>query len=158
MDYVACTWRKKITLVGADGVRTAAQQCTAGECPHVGQNVTPEQCATCPVRAMLARREKRRAPVPLPPPPPTIPIITRDKTATEQWPLCDDRNKYATIKCCGQVSVVRRCKSKAAPQYQKDLTPQDCVGCQFRRAANPAAVEVFQISSIESQGCNGDVR
>ena len=60
--YPACPMRKRITLWAADGTKTKVQRCTEEDSEKYTENVTPEDCLECPLRASLARLDSNHHP------------------------------------------------------------------------------------------------
>lgn len=137
MDYLTCTKRQKLHVVNRNGEKDTKHQCCAETAEAFGQFVTPEICAACPVRIHIAKQAAKAAADP------AVQVRTdckgpvqKDTTADPTWVSCETRNRAVLIKCCGQQDTVRICTSIEAPTRGKQVSPETCAGCPFRKPAS----------------------
>lgn len=132
--FPLCPARQRLTQWGVDGSKTHVQRCTEQTAEKANQNVTPEDCSDCPVRALLvrdgseyqstAKRPAKQASGPL-----------KKDEGGGGYVFCDTRQVLTVVPTCGSCSKVmhyRICDGDKSPHYRGMVTPEQCADCPFR--------------------------
>lgn len=113
--FEPCAFRQKMSIMGVDGVKTAAQRCTHVKAEHFTKDVTEDMCVGCVFRMeKIAPKEYARK--------------------EEPFPTCEDRIIVAVVPlCCGDSTTQAKCESKTSPMKGLKVNPEVCRGCQHQR-------------------------
>lgn len=135
MEFKPCSARINLVAFRADGGKDKVYRCSEPTSPHPNQDVTPEDCDSCPVRvavleAAVAGRTFVRSPLAVYP-------KKVDANASEGFLACLDRVKVQRPACCGQFTEHRLCNSMQSPLFGEEVTPVMCSQCPVRRIDAP---------------------
>lgn len=135
-DFLPCAKRLELVQFNADGSKDRVHRCAEPTAEKANQNVTPVDCAACPVRrASLAKSlaDKTFTPV--------HKFDGRGARARypdrggDGFPSCADRLVVEMPVCCGQTIERRICNSLDCVYFQGEVTPVICAQCPVRRTA-----------------------
>jgi hypothetical protein len=156
--WAHCVHRQEIVRFNKDGTKTPAARCAHQACSRFNTDLTPADCAGCPLRNISglrpahgdARVHKREYAEPrivdgklvyeeTDKKPPSVPAgYQRSEDAWVFLPLwlpCEDREMAATVQRCGQLKMNPMCGSRKCGRYGLPITPEVCEGCPVRRVS-----------------------
>lgn len=128
---LGCTKKQKIALTDKHGEQSVVHRCVEIKSDYYAQDVTPNECNTCPFRVT----------------PPKIPVVTATEAkanapkyhspiihiiSDNSFAPCDDRVMQTVIQCCGKVGYRRVCTSGVCQYNKKEVTETICASCPLR--------------------------
>lgn len=121
--------------------RVIAQRCLEQTAENANKDVTPEQCAGCPVRKPLLQKDKASGAYK--PPATTVKLFKslpqrKDEGGGDGFPPCDKRLIVTIPSCCNQKDELRVCDCPDFSRYGADVTPHICQQCPHRPNAGEA--------------------
>lgn len=126
--------RKALVVYQADGSKDRLQRCTEQDADKANENVTPEDCLECPLRAHLVRdgsklhqaakkaRDSRGG-------------VLKPDTSGQGYVKCEHRQILtwkSTCSSCSKELTARICNGDKSPFFRTAVSSSQCAGCPFR--------------------------
>ena len=129
--YKPCSARTQLIAFRADGGKDKVQRCGEDTAPKAFKDVTPEDCADCPVRkvvlqAAVARKDYVKTPI-------KNAIREEPAPAEPGFVKCEDRLAVIVPTCCGKTGKRFICNSTDCHHYKGEITPVVCAACPFKK-------------------------
>jgi len=131
-NFQPCAKRHRLVTVDREGNRTPVQRCAEPSAEPFFEIVSPDVCASCPVRrqvtlAAIGRSEYQ---------PPLADNLKSKRADTGQdpvWPACVDRQVAEVPACCGSMVKIKVCNSVDCFRMGSQVTIKNCNTCVYRR-------------------------
>lgn len=133
-EFKPCIRREKLVVLRRDGTKDAVRRCAEPSAAAFQQDVTPEICATCPIRQHVQKKNKAEKAKPLK----VHQLFQIQKLekhrpkAGSDWVDCTYRETAYVKSCCGSQAKVIRCNNAEAPSFGLEVVPVMCAECPVR--------------------------